>query len=314
MVQQIGKIEKVPLREIWKREDHGFTRWLAENIDHLNRVIGFDITVISIEESVGPYKVDLYCEDAQGNKVIIENQLEKTDHSHLGQILTYIVNLEGTTAIWIASTPNEEHARVIEWLNTTTPDNISFYLIQLEAIKIAGQDIVAPLFTVIEGPSREKKEIGAEQKEFSKRHTLTKQFWTQLLEQMSKKTKLANNVTPSTYSWIRLWRGMTGVHLTMVISREYARVEIYITRGDKEDNKRIFDLFYQSKEQIEKEFGDSLVWERLDEKVASRIKYQLDGVDAFNETDWPTMTEFLIENTITLHKVFAENMREVWGQ
>ena len=84
MSQTIGKLEKVPLREIWKREDHGFTRWLAENIDHLNRVIGVDLTVNSIEESVGPYKVDLYCEDAQGNKVIIENQLEKTDHSHLG--------------------------------------------------------------------------------------------------------------------------------------------------------------------------------------------------------------------------------------
>ena len=95
----IGKIKKVPLRELWKKEDKDFTKWLEENIDYLNDIIDFDISIESREENVGPFRVDLYGEDNNGNKVIIENQLEKTDHTHLGQIITYLTNLEAKTAI-----------------------------------------------------------------------------------------------------------------------------------------------------------------------------------------------------------------------
>lgn len=91
----IQKIQKVPLREIWKREDKDFTKWLEENIDYLCDVLGFEFNVISSEEAVGPFKVDLYGEDASGEKVIVENQLERTDHTHLGQVITYLVNLGG---------------------------------------------------------------------------------------------------------------------------------------------------------------------------------------------------------------------------
>lgn len=125
----IGKIKKVSLRELWKKEDKHFTKWLEENIDYLNDVIDIDISIESREENVGPFRVDLYGEDNNGNKVIIENQLEKTDHTHLGQIITYLTNLEAKTAIWISSEPVEEHEKAIEWLNETTPDDISFYLI-----------------------------------------------------------------------------------------------------------------------------------------------------------------------------------------
>ena len=109
MNTRIGKIRKVDLRELWNKENTGFTVWLEENIDYLTEVVGFKITIESREKRVGPFSVDLYGEDNNGNKIIIENQLEKTDHKHLGQILTYLTNLEAKTAIWISSDPVVEH-------------------------------------------------------------------------------------------------------------------------------------------------------------------------------------------------------------
>jgi len=113
MSSSVQKINKIPLREIWKKEDKDFTRWLEDHIDYLSDVLGFNISIISREEKVGPFRVDLFCEDDDGHKVIIENQLEPTDHSHLGQIMTYLANLEANTAIWITSKPVEEHIKAI---------------------------------------------------------------------------------------------------------------------------------------------------------------------------------------------------------
>lgn len=184
-VQSIQKIKRVPLREIWSKEDKDFTKWLEENIDYLNEVLGFDISIEAREERVGPFKVDLYGEDIMGNKVIIENQLEKTDHTHLGQIITYLTNLEANTAIWITKEPTEEHANAIDWLNETTPDDISFYLVKLEAIKIGDGSPAAPLFTIIKKPTIEKKQIGSEKKEHALRHVVRERYWAQLLDFMS---------------------------------------------------------------------------------------------------------------------------------
>ncbi|MBA7620956.1 hypothetical protein ES703_28312 [subsurface metagenome] len=109
---QIGKLIKVHLREIWKKEDKDFTTWLEENIDYLNDILDFDITVEKREEKVGSFKVDLLGTDGIGNKVIIENQLEKTNHDHLGKLLTYLINLDARVAIWITSEPVKEHVKV----------------------------------------------------------------------------------------------------------------------------------------------------------------------------------------------------------
>jgi predicted metal-dependent hydrolase len=111
MKMQIGKIRKVPLREIWRREDSDFSAWLEENIDYLNDIFEFDISVESREEAVGPFRVDLWGEDNFGQRVIIENQLERTDHDHLGKVITYLTNLGANRAVWIAKEPRKEHIR-----------------------------------------------------------------------------------------------------------------------------------------------------------------------------------------------------------
>jgi len=309
--QQIGRPIEVDPREIWRREDKDFTPWLAKNIDYLNDRLNLDVTVQTVEGNVGPYFVDIYGEDNLGNKIIIENQLEKSDHTHLGQILTYLVNLDANVAIWITTNPSEEHQQVVEWLNEITPDNMSFYLVQIKGIKIEGSDLVAPLFTVVEGPTQERKRIGAEKKEFAQRHTIRKQFWSQFIDEINKVSPLCQNISPSTDAWIGIALGTAGVSLNLVVTKSYARAEIFINKGDIQKNKQVFDFFFKDKDKIEKDFGSPLVWERMDDRVTSRIKYQLDGVNLYNEEDWKKMNEFMIDGALRLHKVFKERVQRL---
>lgn len=307
----IGKLERVDLRSMWKREAADFTVWLARNIDYLSEVLGFDITVNKIEEIVGPYRVDIYGEDGDGNKVIIENQLEKTDHAHLGQLLTYLVNLEAKTAIWVSAAPVEEHQHVIEWLNEITPDDVNFYLVQVEGLRMRGEETVAPLFTVVEGPSVERKKIGSEKKEYAERHTVRKEFWAQFIDALNEKSQLAQNVAPSTDSWIGLALGMGGVSLNLVVTREYARAEIYINRGDQAKNKKAFDFLLEQKASIESAVGAPLEWQRMDDQVTSRIKLEKRGVSVFEMNDWPQMNEFLVDATLRMHRAFKEPVQQL---
>ena len=311
MSDSIQKIKRVPLRELWRKEDKDFTKWLEEHIDFLNDAIGFDISIESREEKVGPFKVDLYGEDNFGNKVIIENQLEKTDQNHLGQLITYLTNLGANIAIWICKEPTEEHAKAIDWLNEVSPDDISFYLIKLEAIRIGDESPAGPLFTVIKRPTTEKKQIGLEKKEYAQRHVFREKFWAQFLAGMNKKNSLFANVSPSTESWIGVGMGRGGFNLNLVISKKYARAEIYINRGEMEENKKAFDSLFNLKDEIEKEFGGKLIWERMEDNVTSRIKHQLDGVSVTNEEDWPKMNEFMIDAAEKMHRAFKDPIRKL---
>jgi hypothetical protein len=159
----IGKLKSVPLREVWKKEDADFSSWLAENLDGLNDAVGLNLEISDTEHKVDDsnYKIDILCEDDEGQSVIIENQLEKTDHIHLGQILTYLVNMEAAAVIWIAKEARQEHINVINWLNETTDKN--FYLVVVEAYRIDNSD-PAPFFSVICKPSREVKNLGSDKK------------------------------------------------------------------------------------------------------------------------------------------------------
>ena len=312
---KIGKIKKVSLRELWKKEDKDFTRWLEDDIGYLNDILDFDITIESREEKVGPFKVDLFGEDNFGNKVIIENQLEKTDHDHLGKIITYLTNLGANIAIWIASKPTEEHIKAIEWLNEITPDDISFYLIKVEAIKIESQPLAAPLFRIIKGPSKESKQLGAEKKEYAQRHILRKEFWTQLLDKAKEKTNLHSNVSPSIYSGIGTGAGKSGIGYDYGITNKYGSCEIYLDSGKEFEepniNKNRFDQLYSHKNEIEKEFGENLNWERLDDRRASRISVHFEGVGLKDKDKWDDLQHKMIETMIKLEKAFRKYIKQL---
>lgn len=146
------------------------------------------------------------------------------------------------------------------------------------------------------------------QEEMANRHYKRLEFWTQFLREMNKVTTLCANVSPSKDNWIPIALGMSGVSISVVVSQTYARTEVFINRGSKDENKKVFDYFYTRKEEIEKELGSSLIWERMDDKVTSRIKIQLDNVNAFEPEYWPKINKFLIDATIQLQKVFEKEV------
>ncbi|HUV86830.1 MAG TPA: DUF4268 domain-containing protein [bacterium] len=297
----IGKIERVPLREIWRREAKDFTSWLRNNIDVLNEVVDITLTSLETEKSAGAFSVDLVAEDEEKNTVIIENQLGKSDHDHLGKLVTYLTALEASYGIWIVADPRPEHITAVTWLNEST--SASFYLIKIEAVRI-GDSEPAPLLTIIVGPSEESREIGEIKKEKAERYKIRKRFWTGLLEKAKAKTQLHANIAPSEYSWVGTGAGKTGLGFNYTIKKNEGNVELYIDRGRdaEEENKKIFDELYRNKEKIEEDFGPPLDWERLDDRRASRIKKGVKTGGYANEDKWPEIQETLIDYMVRFEK------------
>ncbi len=308
----IAKLKRVPLREIWKNEAKDFTKWLAENIDTLNESLEVNFSVNATGKRIGDFYLDIVAEDDEGKLVVIENQLEKTDHDHLGKLVTYLTNLEAKTAVWISSNPREEHIKAVSWLNEITPDDLSFYLIKIEAVKI-GDSAAAPLFSVIVEPTEAVKDIGREKKEYASQDQLRKEFWTQLLEKSRPATSLHSNVSPVIYSWIGTGAGRSGIGLNYGITNSYASVEVYLDRGKDYPtlNKERFDDLYKHKEEIERVFGDQLSWERLDKRRASRIAFRIKGIGLKDKDRWPELQVRMIDAMIKLERAIKPFVKQL---
>lgn len=300
---KIARLDDVPLRELWKHEAHGFTIWLADNLDFLSESIGIPLSLVEREASAGPFSVDILAEDDSGNPVVIENQLERTDHDHLGKLITYMSNLETKTAIWITSDPRPEHEKAIHWLNETLPVDTSFYLIKIEAYKIGDSD-PAPHMMIVAGPSEEGRRVGGKKKELAERHLLRMEFWTELLERAKTKTKLHERISPSKDNWASTSAGVSGFSYAYVIRMEDAHVELYIDKGDVDDNKNTFDKLQEQTEEIEGKFGKPLDWQRLDEKRGSRIRYVIKDSGLSDQENWSKLQEIMIDEMLQLHEVF----------
>jgi len=300
----IGKIERVPLREIWRHEAFDFTTWLQDNIDVLNDVLDLPLLNAEREQSAGRYNIDLVAEDEGGNPVIIENQLEKTDHAHLGQLLTYAVGVDAKTIIWISPMPREEHIEVIEWLNEITPVDIRWYLFKLEVIKIKDSP-VSPLFTKVIGPSQEIKILGKEKKETAERHLKRLEFWENLLPVINNKTNLYKNINPSKDNWLNASSGVGGVYYSIVVRMENTSVLLVIEKtGNRDFNKKIFDFLYSNKEKIEELFSNQLIWRRMDEQISSRIQYDIGSCGLSDKPSWTEGYEKIARILVDFEKAF----------
>lgn len=308
----IGKLTEVPLREIWKNEAKDFTAWLEDNIDNINEELETTLTIISREEGVGLFQADLVAEDESGEKVVIENQLEKTDHEHLGKLITYLSNLDAKSGIWITSEPQQEHTNAINWLNEIgNRAGIKFYLIEVKGYKI-GDSLPAPRFSILAGPSEEAKTIGKKKEEDAERIVRRRGFWKKMLEKAEDRLPLYSNVSPGGDYWLSAGSGRSGVHYNFLI---YARgggggVELEISKGKKfqEENKRIFDELYSHKEEIERDFGEQITWKRLDSKISSklRVKYPIGGL--YQPEKWDELQEKMIDGMVRFEKALKKHI------
>lgn len=304
----ISRLVKLPLKELWKHEAYGFTRWLAENLDFVSDAIGINLSLIEREASAGAFSADILAEDPQGYQVVIENQLEQTNHDHLGKLITYMSNLDVKTAIWITSNPRPEHEKAVHWLNETLPADTSFYLIKIEAFRIDNSD-PAPFLTIVAGPSVSGRQAGGEKKELAKRHILRREFWTQLLGLAKTKCKPFDKISPSTENWINAGAGKSGLTYAFVIRMADAHVELYIDTGKEQDNKLIFDQLYENKERIEEKFCNPLEWQRLDSKRSCRIRFLIHDHGLLDQDSWPTLQAELVEAMVRLIQTFEPEIQ-----
>jgi hypothetical protein len=305
----IGKIQRVPLREVWKHEALDFTTWLQNNLDVLNDVLDLDLVPAEREQSAGDFSVDLVAQDAAGNAIIIENQLEKSDHGHLGKVITYLTALEAKKAVWIVAEPRPEHVRAITWLNECGA--ASFYLAKLEGIRI-GDSPPAPLLTLIVGPSDEGREVGETKKELAASGARQLRFWEGLLKAAKTKTKLHANVSPRAESWITAGSGKTGLNFNYTVRKHDAAVELYINRPDAiNETKAIFDRLSDQRSSIESLFGGPLDWQRRDGRPGSRIEKRLALGGYLDEERWPDIHEGLAEAMARLEKALKPHIAQL---
>lgn len=305
----IGRLERVPLREVWVHEAHDFTQWLELNIEVLNDALDLEIVNVDREQAAGKFSIDLVAEDIHGRQLIIENQLEKSDHDHLGKLITYLTAMGAKGAIWIVKDPRPEHLAAVQWLNQAL--DTDFYMVKVEAVKIL-DSAPAPLFTLIVGPSREAKEVGQTRKDVAERYAIRNRWWTDLIERSAQRTRLHAHITPGEYSWIGVSAGHPGINYNYTVTQGGRTVEVYIDRGRsaEDENKALFEQLQQHRSEIEVTFGRELSWEALDGKRACRIKYGLgDGGYRTSEDAWPSLQDSQVDAMVRLEKAMKPFIR-----
>ena len=305
---KLGTLKRIDLRKYWRHEALNFTRWLSEpeNIAILSDEVGIGIEVTQTEASVGRFNVDILAqEENTGRKIIIENQLETTDHCHLGQLITYAAGLEAQYIIWIVREVREEHSQAVDWLNEHTVGDISFFLIVLELWQIGDSD-PAPKFSVISRPNEWKKSVRvAQDGDLTATKTTQLEFWQQLKEFASEKYPELRLRTPRPQHWYDVSIGRADRHVCFTVySREnQVGCDLYIP-----DSKELYMTFLASKAQIENELGidEPLDWQELSGKKACRIRlwHPFTFTDS---TTWNEAFDWLSRTAIRFKKVFSKD-------
>lgn len=306
---EFGKLTEVNVRELWKHEQYDFSNWLAkkENIEMLNDVLGLTLVDINKEAYVGSYRCDLIAiDETTGIKVIIENQLESSNHDHLGKIITYASGLDAKVVVWIVTDAREEHRSAMEWLNNNTNKERNFFLIELHAYRI-GDSLPAPKFEIVEKPNDFIKNAKGTNgsNDMNKSQSERLEFWTEFNEVITSRDKPFNIRKASTDHWYDVSVGTSKAHIsiTLVNKEGFVGVELYINGG-----KALFDSLYSQKEEIEKELPFSLDWQRLDNKKASRILMKIEGLNFDDHSNYSFLMNDIIDKVIAMRATFKKHL------
>lgn len=305
---KMGKLKEVDIRKLWGHEQYDFSNWLANNLEELNDAIGLTLSEVEKEVYVGAYRCDLVGQDeVSGEKVIIENQLETSNHDHLGKIITYASGLDASVIVWIVKEAREEHRSAIEWLNNNTDTNINFFLIEIHAYQI-GDSEYAPKFEVVEKPNdfikNAKKQSGSGEMNKSKSERL--EFWTKFNDILAERGKPFNIRKATTDHWYDIAIGISGAHvaLNLVNKENCVVVELYIN-----DDKELFDHLYEKKDEIEQKIGLQLDWRRINDKKASRILYRIKGLNFDDHSNYNELMNEMIDKAQLFVNVFKKYVK-----
>ena len=299
-------IEIKDLRKVWPNEAYDFTPWLSqdENISLLADAIGLDISVDETESSVGDFNVDIFAsETGTDRKIIIENQLENTDHDHLGKLITYASGKSADVIIWVVKHAREEHKAAIEWLNNHTDDKIGFFLCEIKLYKI-GDSEPAVKFEVIEKPNDWTKEM-KKNESANETQQLRYDYWVAFQDyafQNTEFTKNFNRRKPSMRHWMNFSIGSSNCYMSVsqIQMRDELVVELYVS-----EDKELFHSLFQNKNDIESDAGLKFEWRELPDRKASRILIEK-KVSLGDKKQWNEQFDWLIAVMIKMKKAFKK--------
>lgn len=312
--KELGKLTPVELRKVWPNEASDFTPWLAreENLAILSDTLGIPLEFEAREKEVGSFEADMLCKDLDsGAWVLIENQLEQTNHTHLGQLLTYASGLEAMVSVWVAKTFREEHRSALDWLNKITDERSRFFGVEVELWRV-GDSLPAPKFHIVASPNDWSRSVAraaraeAEQSEARKRHIA---YWTAFDAVLSATSgSVKAGLKPQPGHWMNYSIGRSDFDLAVVAvrrSREI-RAELYIKGGNA---KAYFHLLEEQRGGVEKALGYELDWQELPDRKGSRIVVTRGGVDPDDEKGWQEQHKWLAARLNELHEVFADRVK-----
>lgn len=308
----LSKLKKIDLRKVWNHEATDFTNWLAqdENLQLLSEEIGIDISLVQTEASVGRYSVDILAEeDNTGRKIIIENQLEMTNHDHLGKIITYASGFDAEIVIWIVKDVRDEHKQAVEWLNEHTDDRINIFAIRMELWQI-GDSPYAPKFHIVSKPNDWAKAIkksASISSDLSDRKLMQLEFWTQFKEYASSHGSSLRLRKAYPQHWYDISIGNSRSHLSLVVDadNEQVRCEFYIP-----DSKSLFKALRENKNAIEAKLPHELEWMELEGKKASRIR-AVHTIDVSDNSNWEASFQWLMDTAQQFQTVFTEQLKRM---
>jgi hypothetical protein len=273
-------LEAVNPRTVWAHEGQHFTPWLLANADRLAEALGIELELTRAEHPVGGYSLDLIGRDlTNGVVLIVENQLEASDHGHLGQLLTYAAGTAASTIVWVTTHLRDEHRQALTWLNEHTDESTHFFGVELEVVRIGPSD-PAPLFRIAAQPNDWQKAIKAATPAASQggKGPLYLAFWSKFLERVRAEHPDWTRGNPVAQNWLWMTSPLRGCGLSSAFtSGGRIRHELYIDRATAEECSAIYRALFPQRERLERAYGGPLEWEELPARKACRIAEYSDG-------------------------------------
>ena len=317
-MMNLGNIQRVSLREVWPNEAQDFTPWLAGNIDKLGNALGMELEAQEAEAPVGPFSLDILArETGNGRPVIIENQLEPTNHDHLGKLLTYAAGYDAYAVVWLTREFRDEYRQALDWLNQRTGENTEFFGVVVEAWRI-DDSRPAPHFNLVVTPNDWQKQSfssvlqGGGTDNISERTERYRQFFQDLVDILREQHQFTNARKGGARSWYSFSSGSSKIGYWANFSQgRIASVEVYIDRDDGEWNNGLFDRLMERKEGIEAALGEPLVWEPLETRRACRIAVRRPGsIDDDLET-LEDVQQWMVDHLLNFKRVFGPHLAEL---
>ena len=314
----LAKIERVSdLRATWPNEAQHFTPWLAENIAELGEALGMDLELQQIEAPVGGYSLDILATDLNSNRpVIIENQLEVTNHGHLGQLLTYAAGFDAEAVVWVTREFRDEHRQALDWLNQRTGEDTQFFGVEVELWRI-GESPLAPHFRMVVSPNdwrrtsvrpSETRSTG----QVSERMERYRDFFQSLIDMLREEHRFTNARQSQPNSWRHFSSGFAGINYgASFILGSRATVQVNLDRSDSDWNRSILLQLEERKEEIESRLGSALDWEQSEGRRVCRISiYRFGTIDDQAEA-LQQMQDWMVNNLLKFKEVFTPYLEEL---